>query len=79
MDSDLSLRWFRILYWLALLIVGTASSLAFIIFGILGIDHSNEPDTLTAVSRAIGSAFLFAAVVTLMSRLAEKYERPYIP
>lgn len=64
-----TLRWYRILYWIALLIVGTASSIAFIIFGILGIDHSNEPDTLTAVSRAIGSAFLFAVAVTLMSLL----------
>lgn len=74
-----TLRWFRILYWLALLIVGTASSLVFVIFGVLGIDHSNKPDTLTAVFRAIASGFGFAAAVTLMSRLSEKYERPYIP
>ena len=72
--ADISKR-----YRLALLIVGAASSLAFIIFGVLGIKHGNEPDTLTAVSRAIGSAFGFATVVTLMSRLSEKHERPYMP
>ena len=66
-------------YLLALLIVGTASSLVFVIFGVLGIDHSNKPDTLTAVFRAIASGFGFAAAVTLMSRLSEKYERPYMP
>lgn len=66
-------------YLLALLIVGTASSLVFVIFGVLGIDHSNEPDTLTAVFRAIAAGFGFAAAVTLMSRLSEKYERPYMP
>ncbi len=66
-------------YWLALLIVAVASSLVFVIFGVLGIDHSNKPDTLTAVFRAIASGFGFAAAVTLMSRLSEKYERPYMP
>ena len=66
-------------YRLALLIVGAASSLVFVIFGVLGIDHSNKPDTLTAVFRAIASGFGFAAAVTLMSRLSEKYERPYMP
>lgn len=66
-------------YLLALLIVGAASSLVFVIFGVLGIDHSNKPDTLTAVFRAIASGFGFAAAVTLMSRLSEKYERPYMP
>lgn len=62
-------------YLLALLIVGTASSLVFVMFGVLGTDHSNEPDTLTAVFRAIASGFGFAAAFPKNTN-ARTYRRP---